>query len=105
MFPFRPERQKEFREIVQDYEKRKDTPKLLTRKLTVPPPYEVVNEDDVKAFIKYRVTPGIEQAEPNPRFKLVTDLFTFSDVYFSADGRLGITQLSTFCGGLCGGWR
>jgi hypothetical protein len=36
------------------------------------------------------------------RFEGVTDLFTVSDVYFSKNGRLALTALSSFCGGLCG---
>jgi hypothetical protein len=34
--------------------------------------------------------------------RVSTDLFTFSDVYFSKNGRLALTAMSSWCGGICG---
>jgi hypothetical protein len=54
-----------------------------------------------------RIPSGTELAKAlcwkaRPQYEGVTDIFTFSDVYFSKNGRLALTALSSWCSGLCG---
>jgi hypothetical protein len=94
-------REAEWREVLADFERRKDTPRQLERALSISKPYELLNADEVKEFIAARAL-GIRSETANERFRGVTDLFRFSDVYFNRRRTLALTYISTWCGGLCG---
>jgi hypothetical protein len=91
----------EFQEVVADYEKRKNSPRTLKRNLSLAKPYDLLNQDEVTAFREARFS----GTRPDPRFENVTDLLQLGDVYFSRNGKLALSALSTYCGGLCGQWR
>lgn len=91
----------EWREVLADFERRKDTPRKLERALSISKPYELLNADEIKEFIAARVA-GIRSETESEKFRGVTDLFTLSDVYFNRRRTLALTSISTFCGGVCG---
>lgn len=94
-------RQAEFAEVLADFEARKNTPRKLNRQLTISKPYELVTPQQSKEFIEDRsIRPG--PVERNPKYEGVIDLFTLSDVWFSRNGKLALTAISTFCSSLCG---
>ena len=96
------EREVEFAEVLADLEIRKSTPRTLKRQLSIRKPYELLTAEQVTAFQSERRWPKPTHRTSDARFEGVTDLFTVSDVYFSKNGRLALTALSSFCGGLCG---
>jgi hypothetical protein len=87
------DRDTEFQEVLSDFETRKASPALLTRQLSISKPYELLPSEEVEAF---------HRGYSDPRFEGVTDVFTFADVYFSRNGNLALTGISTWCGRLCG---
>ncbi len=88
------------REMCEDYEQRKATPRKLKPTFAISKPYVLLNADEAETFIQSRM-PKPGQA-PIERFKGATDLFTLSDVYFNKRGTLALTGISTFCGITCG---
>jgi hypothetical protein len=91
----------EFAEVLADFKTRRATTRVLKRDLSLSKPYELLSAEQGEAFEKERGWPNPEAGEPNPLFKDVTDVFTFSDVYFSKNGRLALTAISSWCGVLC----
>ena len=83
-------------------EARKATSRTLRRQLSIRKPYELLTAEQVKAFQNEREWPRPNPKGPDARFEGVTDLFILSDVYFSKNGRLAMTAVSSWCGGLCG---
>ncbi|MBI2685797.1 MAG: hypothetical protein HYX27_05745 [Acidobacteria bacterium] len=100
-------REAEFREVLADFESRKMGDRKLQRRFSTSKPYELLSGADVAAFQRQRGLQSSGREESQARFRGVTDVFTFDDVYFSKDGRLALTAMSTWCGGLCGkhAWR
>jgi hypothetical protein len=96
------EREAEWREVLVDFERRKDTPRRLERSFSISKPYELLNADEVKEFIADRSLPRLGTAVADERFRGVTDLFRLSDVYFNRRRTLALTYISTWCRGLCG---
>ena len=100
------ERERQFRPVLTDYERRKATPSQLKPLLSIPRPYMFLTAGDLKAFIAER---DLELSGPleSERFRGATHFFTLSDVYFNRRRTLAVTGLSCFCGGLCGRsqWR
>jgi hypothetical protein len=96
-----PNRAGDLAEAVADLETRRAKPRTLKRELSLPKPYELLTDADVKAFQAERMWPKPQVREGDPRFKGITDVFTFSDVYFSNNGRIALTAMSSWCGGLC----
>ncbi len=92
----------EFAEVLADFKTRRATTRVLKRDLSLSRPYELLTAEQVEAFEEERPWPKQQVSKPNPLFKGVTDVFTFSDVYFSKNGRLALTAISSWCGGLCG---
>jgi hypothetical protein len=91
----------EFAEVLADFEARRNTPRKLKRQMTIPKAYDLLTPEQSKEFIQDRsIRPGA--VERNPKYDGVVDLFTLSDVWFSRDGKLALTAISTFCGSLCG---
>jgi hypothetical protein len=70
----------------------------LVRALSVSTPYALLNPDEVNAFTKARR----HSQTTDERYRGVTDLFRFSDVYFNRNGTLALSFVSTWCGNLCG---
>src|SRR4051794_990428 len=94
-------REAEFAEVLADFDARKNTPRKLKRELKIPKPYEFLAPEQSKEFMQDRsIRPG--PAERNPKYEGVTDLFTLSDVWFSRNGKLALTAISTLCSSLCG---
>lgn len=93
-------REAEFADVMADFERRKGERMPLKRKLAVAKPYELLSEAEVAAF-------QAAADRRSERFKGVTDLFSFTGVYFSKSGRMAMTAMSSWCGGLCGQaqWR
>ncbi len=97
-------REAEFREVLADFENRKDAHRVLKWQLSIAKPYELLNEAGVEAFQEERENPKIlldKNGQRRDRFKGVSDVFTFADVYFSKNGRMALTAMSTWCGSLC----
>ena len=92
------DKEAEFREVLADYEHRKTIPRQLKPPLSVPKPYMLLTDDEVRAFSEERLRPFAQQDD---RFRGVSDYFTLSDVYFNQAGTLALTALSSWCGGLC----
>ncbi|HLK64694.1 MAG TPA: hypothetical protein VKU19_14715 [Bryobacteraceae bacterium] len=86
------EREAEFQEVLADFQARKATARTLQRQLMISKPYVLLSEDQVNAF---------RNKQNVPEFQGVTDVFTLGDVYFSKNGRLALTGISSWCGGLC----
>jgi hypothetical protein len=100
------ERGAEYREVLTDFERRKDEPRKLERKLELPKPYLLLSADDVKKFRGLRLTVRLnEPPEVDERFRGVVDLFTLTDVYFNPKGTLALTAIESWCGGLCALWQ
>jgi len=83
-------------EIFKDFEERKDRPQKLKRELAVTKPYELLTESEAEQFRNSRAAP-----DSSARFSGVTDLFSFSNVYFDKAGTLAVVQLTSWCGTLC----
>jgi hypothetical protein len=91
------EREKEFQEVSADFDRRKATQRLLTRQFSLPKPYVLLSDEEIREFGRAR------DKEP---FRGVTDIFRLSDVYFNQRGTLALTFISTDCGGgLCGSFQ
>jgi hypothetical protein len=88
------EREKEFQEVLADFERRKATPRLLERKLSLPKPYVLLSGEQIRQLA----------ADKEP-FRVVINVFRLSDVYFNQRGTLALTFISTDCGGLCGSYQ
>jgi hypothetical protein len=93
------EREPDFREVLADYERRKTTPRLLTRRLSIPKPYELLSESDVKAFEQERAVPGTQV--PDAKFRGVRNLFYVTEVYFNKRRTMALTRIYTLCGNMC----
>lgn len=97
------ERGEDFKEVIADFTIRNATPRILKRQLSISKPYELLTAEQVNAFRNSHAgLPKRTSETPLALFDGVTDLFTLSDVYFSKGGRLALTAVSTWCGGLCG---
>ncbi|MGP8245985.1 MAG: hypothetical protein ACLQVN_15870 [Bryobacteraceae bacterium] len=95
------EREADFRETLNDYERRKDTPRQLRRWLSIPKPYVLLNADGIREFMAARSAPGNGSTAALDRFRGVTDVFTLADVYFNQRRTLALTAISSWCGTLC----
>jgi hypothetical protein len=96
------EREPDFREVLADYERRKTTPRLLTRRLSIPKPYELLSESDVKAFEQERAVPGTQV--PDAKFRGVRNLFYVTDVYFNKRRTMALGPESIRCVEICVRW-
>ena len=94
------DREADFREVLEDFESRKATPRQLKRELSIPKPYVLLTPGEVKAFVDERAL-GNPTGRSDERFGGVTDLITLTDVYFNPRRTLALTAISTWCGGLC----
>jgi hypothetical protein len=92
------DKEAEFRDVLPDYEHRKTIPRQLKPLLSVPKPYMLLADDEVRAFSEERLGPFAQQDD---RLRGVSDYFTLSDFYFNQAGTLALTALSSWCGGLC----
>jgi hypothetical protein len=94
------DREAEFREVMADYEHRKTTPRQLKPLFSIPKPYMLLTDDEVRAFSEeqMRLRPFAQQDD---RFRGVSDYFTLGDVYFNMGGTLAVTAFSSWCGGPC----
>ena len=90
------ERRERITEILKDFETRKNARRKLQRDLKLSKPYELLTESEAKQFRNRNANP-----EWSIRFAGVTDLFSFSDVYFDKAGTLALTYISSWCGSLC----
>jgi hypothetical protein len=95
------EREKAFREVLSDYERRKGKPRKLKPLFTIQKPYLLLNPEEVEAF---EATPlaTSERRVRDERFRGVTHLFTLSDVYFDNSHALALSAISSWCGNQCG---
>ena len=100
------EREAEFREVLADFERRKNMQRKLERKFEVAKPYILLSAADAKKFQESRSIVRLnEPPNSDERFTGVIDLFTLTDVYFNPRRILALTQISTYCGSLCGMWQ
>lgn len=86
-----------FAEVLRDFSRRRSTPRVLRRALSIKKSYVLLKPTDVRVF-KQRSQPRIDE-EP---FRGVQDIFTLSDVYFDKNRSLALTAISSWCGNLCG---
>jgi hypothetical protein len=94
-------RKAEFAEVLADFKIRRAATRVLKRQLSLRKPYELLTDEQVKAFETDRGWSKPEDREPDFRFKGVMEVFTLSDVYFNKNGRLALTAISSWCGSLC----
>jgi len=97
-----------FKEVLLDFADRRKAARTLERKLSISKPYELLSKTDVEKFQAERMYPQPPgKQEGVERFRGVTDLFTFSDVYFSKEGTLALVHMGSWCNGLCArySWR
>ena len=102
------DRRGDFQEVLADYAKRKGTPRVLKRALSISKPYVLLNAEEAEAFVKSRRLGKLRTDPPqvdDDRFEDVADLFRLGDVYFNQKRTLALTFFSSWCGGLCGLWR
>ncbi len=99
------DREGDFAEVLADYDRRKATQQPLKAMFSIPKPYVLLTEEEVKAFIEERLIPRPSQKPRDERFRGVIDLFRLTDVFFNPRRTLALTQNSTWCGGLCGLWE
>jgi hypothetical protein len=95
------EREAEFGEVLTDFDQRSDTARQLERKLLLQKPYVLLTADQANQFATER---SLNPNRPKTRdelFRGVTDLFSFSDVYFNRRRTLALTAISSWCGSLC----
>jgi hypothetical protein len=85
------EREVEFREVLADYERRKDTRRQLKPLFSIPKPFALLTYDESRAFVEDRTRPFAVQRDE--RLRGVSDLFRLADVYFDQRGRLALTGL------------
>jgi len=95
-----------WREVLADFNARRDKPVALVRDLMISKPYIFVTADESAAFVATR--PGLPSRTPTtpppeipPRLQGVTHIITLNDVYFSNDRTLALTGIANYCGGLC----
>lgn len=99
------EREAEYREVLADFERRKNTQRKLERKFEIPKSYILLSAEDADEFARSRMSPHLnEPPESDERFQGVVDLITLTNVFFNPQRTLAVTQISTWCGGLCGLW-
>ena len=85
------DREAEFREVLADYESRRTTPRQLKPLFSIPKPYMLLTDDEVRAFTAERMT---FSAQRDDRFGVVSDYFMLSDVYFHKSNSQGLTAAS-----------
>jgi hypothetical protein len=90
------ERRERITEILKDFEESRHRPRKLKRELKLSKPYELRTESEAKQFRNRNTSP-----EWHTRFAGVTDLFSFSDVYFDKTGTLALTHMTSWCGSVC----
>jgi hypothetical protein len=102
------DRRGDFQEVLADYAKRKETPRVLKRALSIRYPYILLNAEEVKAFEESHMQSQVPLDPPqvvDDRFKDVADLFRLGDVYFNQNRTLALTFFSSWCGSLCALWE
>ncbi len=99
------EREGDFAEVLADYDRRRVTQQPLKAMFSIPKPYLLLTAEEVKAFMEERLWPKPSPKPPDERFRGVIDLFRLTDVYFNPPRTLALTQISTWCGGLCALWE
>jgi hypothetical protein len=90
------ERRQRIAEILKDFQERRGRTRKLKRDLKLSKAYELLTESEGKQFRGRNANP-----EWRTRFEGVTDLFSFSDVYFDEAGTLALTHITSWCGSLC----
>jgi hypothetical protein len=99
--------QRQFQEVLADYDRRKNERNRLTRAFHLEKPYELLSEEDAREFVRERFYGNRSGETGRARFAQAIDLVRLSNVYFSRDRTLALTAMSSYCGGLCGlqAWR
>jgi hypothetical protein len=87
-------------EILSDFDERKNRRQKLKRELVIAKPYELLTESEAAQFRK----PGAGVLSRG-RYSGVTDLFSFSNVYFDKARTLAVAQVASWCGNVCGLWQ
>ncbi len=96
------DRAADFREVLSDFERRKDNPpRKLKREFTITKTYVLVSAEQVKKFVKSRRSSLKDDESSSDEFRGVTDLIQLSDVYFNPSRTLALSAISTWCGSLC----
>lgn len=80
------ERAERMAEIRKDFQERRKQQRKLKRELKLSKPYELLAEPE---------------SRQRARSAGVTDVFSFSDVYFDKAGTLALTHRASICGSLC----
>jgi hypothetical protein len=97
---FPAEYQRDYYEIMSEFNRGKDKPVKLDRAFHIAKPYMLLDDNEVKEFVElFSPTPPPKRRKV---FKKATDLFRLTNVYFNQDRTLAVTAISTHCGLLCG---
>ena len=82
-------------EVLADYHARKDQRTALKPMFKIPKPYQILPTTGIAEF----------EAVRSRLPQKVSDFSRLSDVYFDHNRTIALTQLSTWCGSLCGLFR
>ena len=97
------ERNRDFREVLADYERRKAPQRQIKPMFSVPKPYVLLTADEANPIIQHLADLySYGQSSGDERFRGVTHLFRLTDVYLNPSRTLALTAISLWCGGLCG---
>lgn len=90
----------DFKEIREDFDRRKNAPHQVPRLLSSPKPYVVLDPNVVKQLMKSAAlsdSPIIRE-----RYTGAEHLLLFSDISFNQKRTVALVHLDSWCGGLCG---
>jgi hypothetical protein len=96
------EDQARFKEVMADFNLRKDIPSVLEREFTLNRPYQLLSSNDAKVFLydavlaAPQVLPagGKAPTNPNPLFPRARRVFRLADVFFDQSRSLALTYLA-----------
>jgi len=94
-----PDHVADFREIREDFDRRKNTPRQVPRSLSTPKPYVILDPSVTKELLKSAAlsdSPIIRERYPGAEHLLL-----FSDVNFNQKRTVAMVHVESWCGGLC----
>jgi hypothetical protein len=90
----------DFREVREDFDRRRNTPHRVPRLLSSPKPYAVLDPNVAKELMKSAAL--FESPIIRERYPGAHHLLLFSDVSFNQKRTVALVHLDLWCGGLCG---
>jgi hypothetical protein len=91
-----PARAAEWAEILEEFDANKPGTGTIPPDLKLRRPYVLLNNDEVQEF---------RRSKSNPKFRGATDLFQFTDVYFSKNRTIAVVFVYAWSGPLAATWK